>query len=260
MAITCKIDSGRLNMAMGIFARYATTEPAKMLNRTGLFVAYDAQANTPVTTMGRIDNDMGAATTPIVPTRGVRKGSTNLTIESHTSAAMLISIARMNPKSDFSKLTGNRWAIAFPKTSGKQAFMNAVEVIAERMVRARHSSTGFLKHSWAAIISKLNAVVPRGSAIGAMNKENSKGMTLSGEVSPAIPGSTTAVCVIRNTIGMNAVTKEMGEKHNEAAHRILAPVLQASIDKEFASKMEKAARKGWLERERELAMVGILLR
>ena len=114
-----------------------------------------------------IDSDMQVTVTPIVSAGS--KGQTNITSNVEKTRAMMIVVARMHPNSKYSMETGNRWPVAIPmsglgvsrgsgfgpfmpspldRMAAKLNFWNFVEQVAERMVKARHSSTGFLKKSW----------------------------------------------------------------------------------------------------------------
>jgi hypothetical protein len=188
------------------------------------------------------------------------------------SAAMAITIARMNPQSAYSLSTGNRWPVAsqggwhamikgFARAYGAQnaysMALDAIRPIAERMVRARHSSPGFLKKSW---IDLKVALIP--FAMGQSNPFGGGGMlTNYADVSPAKEGSSMAVCRVSNTLGTGyQTTKELSEKYNEANHRIAEPRLQAAISREFDSKMALAAKAEWAKDEPGLAALGLLVK
>ena len=117
------------------------------------FIAFRAQAATPAVDMETIDEELDVDVTPVLATRGKRKGlplksgKTNVEVPEMGLAAMIV-VARMHPGSTFSRLTGNRWPVAMPDTHGHSEFWSAVQIIAQRMVKARHSSTHFLKTGW----------------------------------------------------------------------------------------------------------------
>lgn len=263
--------------AQTILLRHSKRSPARCINSTAYHVIKDvveADGGFPVVSQSTIDTDMEVTTTPILSTRGPRKG---LTLKSGASdvempdmsVAMKIVIARMNPESNYSRLTGNRWPVAtqggwhamirgFAKAYGAEnAFamaLNAIRPIAERMVKARHSSTGFLKKSW---IDLKVALIPF-----AMGRNVSTGKVVSdySEVDPAKEGGSLAVCTVSNTLGVGyRTTKELSEKYNEANHRIAEPRLRNAINREFDKKIALAAKQEWAKTEPELRTLGLLV-
>ena len=240
--------------------------PAKSVNKTVLHVIRKAQELSPVVRQGRIDTDMQVTVTPILSLKGKRKGlplkdgSKNIEVLSHSRAAMIV-VSRMHPNSKYSKLTGNRWPVAMPDFHGRRdggaAFWGYVKETAERMVRARHSSTGFLKHSWAAIIQKLLPLVKDGGGKGEIS--NQKSVLLSGNVFPAVGGSSVAVCRVENTIGLLNKNSVLGNKYNQAAVVKLGPVLQDAINIEAQGKMEYAVKQGWMEYDSQFNALGCVI-
>jgi hypothetical protein len=126
-----------------------------------------------------------------------------------------------------------------------------VEQIAERMIRARHSSTGFLKKSW---IDLKVSILPF-----ALGKEVSSTSVITdySEVNPAKEGSAVSVCKVSNTLGVgNRTTKELSEKYNAANHRVSEPRIRDAINREFDKKMALAAKQEWAKDEPELRVLG----
>lgn len=219
---------------------------------------------------------MQVTSTPKVSTRGPRKGqplkSGAADIEvPDMNMAMKIVIARMNPQSKYSLSTGNRWPVATPGGGGwhpmirgfaraygaENAFAMAVDAIrpiAERMVKARHSSTGFLKKSW---IDLKVSILPF-----ALGKSVSSASVLTdySEVEPAKEGYPLAVCRVSNTLGVgDKTTKELSEKYNKANHEIAEPRIREAINREFDKKMQLAAKQEWAKDEPELRTLGLLV-
>ena len=294
MLVTCQIDTRNLQRAQAVFLQYTRQVPAEAVNRTALFVIRDVQSNTPVVSQDMIDADMNVSTSPAVLLNG--KLSTSKTRQhevvafgnraGNTGAAELgfdkddvsvmntayrIVLARMHPNSRYSQLTGNRWPVPIPDfgrgrgsgagTDSISLFWAYVKDVATRMVRARHSSTGFLKQSWSAIIYKLLPYVPSSYRGGVrLDMGELGGKANFGEVKPALPGNGLAVCTVSNTMGMNNYNDVLSDKYNRAIHAICEPIVQKSIDKEFESKVDEAARRGWLERSSFLASCGVAVR
>ena len=284
MVITCQLDTRNLNRAQQIFFQHTSVKPAQAVNRTALFIVRDAQKRTPFVTSGEIDTDMNVTTSPEITATGrISKDKTKQhgtiifqnrrpTKEdvSAINTAQRIVLARMHPTSKFNVLTGGRWAITPPdfgrgrqkSTDSGTLFWKWVRDVAERMVKARHSSTHFLQASWSVIIFKLLPHVPPSyrSGMDAPMINPLKKELLSGEVDPAKPGSSFAVCKITNTLGLIGPNKTLNEVHNDAAVSILVPILQSSIDREYDSKMKKADKEGWLEDSSALKSCGCLVR
>ena len=261
MKINYTLDTRNLNAALKVLSEHSKKAPAQLVNQTALFVIKKAQELTPVVSQGRIVSDMEVRITPVLSKKGSRKGlplksgKYKMTVSEY-SAASLISLARMHPGSKYSMMTGNRWPLAKPNTKGNEAFWAYIKEAAERMVRARKSSTAFLKASWNTILYKLQAEVNKGRSGSRIDIEGNKSTLLSGEVIPAKSGSTFAVCVVQNTIGMNNSNDVLGEKYNQAAHRVLNPVLQRAIQSEFESKIQLLNRRGLLEKSMVLRPYG----
>ena len=266
--------------AQTILLRHSTRSPARCINSTAYHVIKDvveADGGFPVVSQSTIDSDMEVTSTPILSTRGSSRGKPLASGASDIevpdmSVAMKIVIARMNPQSAYSLSTGNRWPVAtqggwhamirgFGKAYGSQnamaMAMDAIRQIAERMVKARHSSTGFLKKSW---IDLKVALIP--FAMGQANSFGGGGMmTNYSDVSPAKEGSALAVCRVSNTLGTGyETTKELSEKYNEANHRIAEPRLQAAINRELKSKVDLADKQEWAKSEPELRALGLLVK
>jgi hypothetical protein len=275
--LTCRLDTSNLWKAQTIFLRYSNTVPAFAVNRTALFCIRDAQKNTPAVSPGRVNSDLNVSTSPMVTKKGLlsrdkSKQNSVVTFQNRTpdeddvsamNTAQRIVLARMHPTSKYSLETGNRWPVPMPDiSSGRRdkssLFWAYVAEVAERMVKARRSSVSFLRASWTTIIYQLLPNVPtnyRGGFGGMESNSFSKDL-LTGEVTPARTNQPMPVCIVSNTIGMKGVTPELAANYNEAGHRILGPILQASINKEYDSKMAEAARRGWLDEQQNLAATG----
>src|ERR1019366_8817217 len=117
MDLTCKMDTTNLMMAQKILICYSNRSPARCINSTAYHVINDvveADGGFPVVSQSRIDSDMEVTSTPVLSTRGPRKGLPLKSGESDIevpdmSMAMKLVIAAMNPNSKYSLSTGNRW-------------------------------------------------------------------------------------------------------------------------------------------------------
>ena len=271
MELTCRVDTTNLMRAQKILMRHSNTAPAHAINKTALYVIRKAQELTWAVSQNRINTDLEVKVTPRLAIAGKRKGlplksgATDIDVPDW-SVAMMIVMARMNPKSKYSQKTGNRWPVTpikirdFAKAYGDEnalrMFFDAIAPIAERMVRSRHSSTGFLKHSWAAIITKLLKVTSDGQGAPDVGPHS---VLLSGDVTPAKPGYPWTVCTVSNTLGMHNGNAVLGEKYNRAAHDLLEPILQTAVNQEFWSKLKYANKQEWARLEPELAALGVVV-
>lgn len=278
MQLTCTFDTRNLNRAQMILLRHSKRSPARCINSTAYHVIKDvveAGGGFPVVTQGRIDTDMNVITSPKILDSGkLSRSETSLTFLNRTPTAKDVSaintaerivLARMHPTSRFSLSTGNRWP-AIPPDFGRgrgagagtdriTLFWKWVRETAERMVRARHSSTGFLKKSWIDLkVSLLPFALGKADAPGVV-------VTQYSEVKPAKEGNAVAVCAVSNMLGVGMrTTKELSEKYNEANHQIGGRRLQAAIDREFEAKMKIAASREWAKDEPELRLLGMMVK
>ena len=289
MELTCSVDTTNLNKAQAILLRHSNNVPARSINKTALFVIRKAQELTPVVSQATIDSDMNVTTSPAVLKSGKLSKDKSRQHEvvvfdnrtptpddvSAMNTAMRIVLARLHPTSRYSSETGNRWGsppgvipnfgrgrsthrtFGGSATDARTLFWAWVKQVAERMVKARHSSTGFLKHSWAAIIYKL---IPFAGG-GGLPDVGDRGEWMNfGEVKPAMEGYAIVYCRCDNTMGIGNQNDVMSEKYNKAAHEILEPVLQQAIDLEFKSKLAYANSKEWAKDEPSLAALGLLVK
>lgn len=264
--LSCRIDTSNLNRAQAIFNEYGKTVPAQSIARTALFVIDDAQRNTPVTSVGRIDSELSIITTPVLSSRGKRKGlplksgKKNYTVV-EGGLGTRIALARLSPYSDYNILTDRRYALdraTFSPGGGQAGFWARIEEVVKHMIAARHSSTHFFKQSWNAIREKLLPWVPPAYRRGRITDSDANRAVnpLLGNASMSANGFE-AVLTIENLIGLDDRFPTISAIRNLGAHQILAPVLQASIDREFASKMEYAAKQGWIDRMNQLKALGV---
>lgn len=277
MELTCAINASNLMRANTILVRHSRRSPARCINSTAYHVIKDVvetDGGFPVVSQSTIDSDMQVTVTPIVSSGS--KGKNNITEDVEKTRAMMIVVARMHPNSQYSISTGNRWPVAIPmsglgvsrgrgvgpfqpspldRMAAKLNFWNYVKEVAERMVKARHSSTGFLKKTW---IDLKVSILP--FALG-RTVSSTAVLTDYSEVQPAVEGNSLAVCKVSNTLGVSyQTTPELSEKYNAANHRIATPRIQNAINREFDKKVKLADSKEWAKDEPELRALGLLVR
>lgn len=274
IASTCRIDTGHLLAAQKIFDRFSKTAPSESLNRTVIFVVRDAQNHTPFVPPSRIDAELSVDVAPRISQRTGRPVSRRTRNASVISAraggrsfvpgvpfTWLIIGARAKPGSRYNQLTGHRYALAQHPLKGvpRSGFAAAMAAAVARMVNPRHSSSHFFQHAWTTIIEKLLPFVPAQYRRGLGSFKRGNIREDFGEVSPAEPGLVKATCTIDLRIGLAGENAVLDQKRNEAMHRILGPILQDAIDREFHSKLAEAARRGLADQRAALAAHGFVI-
>lgn len=266
---TCYVDTSNLMKAQRLFNRHSRTIPAEALNRTAYFIVQAAMNATPVTTTGKIDAELNVVTEQRIsprtgkPVSARTRNPTVVKIDSADFASRIV-LARLRhaKMSDYNVLTDMKYALTTPQRfspgAGVAGFWAKINEVAQRMVKSRHSSGAFFKSSWKAVLQQLAPFLPRGYRRTAKLSGPAVNPDL-GSVTPAQPGGINAVCIIENRIGLDTMYPTINANRNLQAHRFLEPILQAKINAEFESKMEYAAKQGWLEDKEELAALGILV-
>lgn len=273
-----RIDTTNFMKAQAVWRRHSRTEPAKNLNRAVYFVIRRAQQLTPRVMPGVMDSELGVLTQPKIKRNGQlshdKKGrGSKINVLGHITsgggyaaplAALIINarvlradISRSQPgMSKYNRITGMRYARLYSPFKGVSRRTGAAKMTAAitRMVRYRHSSSGFFRASWGAVMDAMLPGLP-GFKSPKMDKPSPPGI---GAASPAIPGSTHVQCVIENRLGMEG-NPILASARNRAAHRILGPALQQAIDLEFSESIRKFDAKGWLADAPELANYGFVL-
>jgi len=277
MDLTARVDTSNLMRAQAILLRHSRRSPARCVNSTAYHVikdVVDAGGGFPVVSQSTIDTDMQVTVTPVVSAGS--SGEVNIVGNVEKTRAMMIVVARMHPNSKYSLETGNRWPVPLPdsglgvsrgasfgpfkpspldRMAARINFWNYVEQVAERMVKARHSSTGFLKKSWIDVRQALYPFTKSDSPFGGGI------ITQFADIKPSKEGSAIAVCQVSNTLGVNYdTTQELADKYNLANHRIAEPRIQAAVNREFDAKMKIAAAKEWAADEPELRALGLLVK
>lgn len=260
--VKCDIDTSNLMKAQALFQRHSKRDPAESLNKTVLFIARDAQRRTPFVTIGRIDAQLNVQTTRRISTRtgkpvSPKTKNANLVNVTEGGAATKITLARLHMFSRYNKMTDFRYWLpleSFSPGQGQSGFWKKIDMVATRMVKARHSSTHFFQASWGAIIRLLAAHVPGASTKAIRSASNELGSVL-----PAKTGTTTPTVVIENLIGNAKRYPTINMRRNLAAQRILVPVLRSAIEAEFWSKLYEAEKRGWIRDKAAFKAFGIVI-
>jgi hypothetical protein len=265
-AVYTNLNTQNLDMAWAVLRKYSRTAPGEALPRAVAFIVKDAKENTPFTEIGRIDSELQVETTPVISARTgkpLRSGRKNYSVTEGGLATKIV-LARMHPYSGYNALTDRKYAIdraSFSPGGGEAGFWAQVDAVARRMASSRHSSTHFFQVSWNAVLAALVPFVPD-KYRGAVATWAGKGRKVSEELGAATIGgigTPFATCVIENRLGMDDDFPTISAIRNMEAHRILTPVLQASIDRDFEGAMAEIARRGLLATAPQLAGLGVLV-
>ncbi len=281
VAITCKMNTTNLTRGIAIARKYSKRAPAVAVNTAAFFIARQARVDTPVTSIGRIDNELGVIATPILSTRGKRAGlplrsgrksiAANLAVTAGGGAfaavplTWLLISARAKPGSNFNKLTADRWKLPQHPLKGHRVseFAAIMAAAVQRMTSARHSGTSFFASAWIPVIRILEAFVAakyrRGAAQGPSAGGRRNVSDDHGRVQPALEGATRAICVISNMIGMSGRLGELDERRNAALLAVAGPALQSAIDKEYWKTMQYVAKQELLADAPQFNTVGFRL-
>lgn len=155
------VDTTSLNRALFLAARTSTRDFRNIIDSTGFFIAVKAQLYTPAVDQETINSELDVTTFPAILESGKRSTAKNKQNSSimlpvgRGSLAEMIVVARMHPGSKYSMMTDNRWPVTMPRTEGIANFWFAVQEIAEKMIKARHSSTAWFKAGWGMVAKKL---------------------------------------------------------------------------------------------------------
>ncbi len=264
--VTCKIDTSGLMRMQNIVSKHSRWSPAENLNRTAFFVVKDAMEHTLPTAPAKIDMELNVQSAPRISARTgrpVSRNSRNPNIINVTEGGLAtrITLARMHRNSRYNLRTDRRYSIlrsTFSPGQGRAGFWKKVEETATRMVKQRHSSSGFFKSSWLAILQKLYPLLPPGYRRGASITQKPVNGSL-GDVTPAVGGGLTCTCIVENNLGTESLYPTIAARRNAYAHMLLTPILQSAIDREFWSKLELADRKGWMDRASALRECGFIV-
>jgi len=222
------------------------------------FTACRWQKGIPAVDVAEIDSDLAEV---IRPARG---NAPNLTM------GQLVVMARSNPNSNFSKLTGNRWPVmlgatprdfarAYGAQNGMQMFLDIiVQPILEKMQASRHSSTHFLQTGVTPIIREgLKSPFYRYNAAFGTRREQAAMPNQLNELDPDQLGGMTIDllgddCIV---VGSNDVGEATGgsnpvlaAKHREALIKYGTAPLEAAIAQEVAdgyAELDRRMELGW---------------
>ena len=269
--VTYKVDATHLKRAISIIAARSKFTAAEAINRAVYFVIQTARDMTKVTPIARIDSELQVISSPkvlkngklsrardkqhdVIKARNMKPGKGRqgpigvpLAVLIVQSQVLRVDTASRQPgMSRYNRLTGMRHARLQSPWKGVKRYLGATRMRAaiSRLVKARHSSGGFFKSSWSAILQKLRPGLPKSYGGGTFGPPVDGGL---GEVRPAYQSQTIPTCVVENRIGMEFGGKgnsTLAESRNRAMHRHLGPILQTAIDTQYHSGSASTSARG----------------
>ena len=164
-----RLDTQALDRAMDMAEEWSASAPSFLAARAAQRIVTKTIQYTPFVTMGEVDTELDVAYAPgKTPTGKLSKqaskarllpGKAENTQRQDEPLAYLIQLARMKPGSNYNTITNNRWRLpgGFGMLKGLDSVdrQAVLQGLAERMIKARHSSTHFLVSGWAAAAKKL---------------------------------------------------------------------------------------------------------
>ena len=252
MQPTVTIDASGLNEALAECLKWSTKAPAATANYAAYYVAKGAFYGTKKIEVATVDADLSVLELPVIgkrgkPLKGKRQFAAGLGGSRLVPLAVLIIQARARAGSRYNQLTGGRYRLPQSPFKGvsRAAGAFAMRAAVDRMVKQRHSSTGFIRAGWLPAIKTLGAIV--GDAGGMMDRATSLGL---GAAIPAASGSAQARCVIANDVGLSGSNSH---SNNRALIDKGSGPLQAAIDAQGQKEMAYAMRKHGEALERKIA-------
>ena len=271
--VTCKIDAQKWVIAQGVLMSHTKTKTSQGLARAVAFVVKDAKMESLKRSVpiSRIDADLDRPVTTRRAQSSKPKRRDDI-VHPTFSYGEAIVMARMNPMSKYSIATDNRWAITnigatirgFARGYGDenaiQMMLDFIKPWVSRMRSARHSSSNFLAISWNPVLDAISTYVDDRykAAVGAWSGYDAKKKLIFGAGDARMVGEGTQKCTLTvfNQLGMSSVYPKLDEKRNAAVHRILGPILQASIDKNFQRQCQVAWDKYGIDLKSKLKQLG----
>lgn len=159
VALITQIDTSVLRAAIPEIVAFGRRSMIEQCVTSAAIIVLNAQADTPYVAVGNIDVELDVMVTGVTksgkPSKAKKPRYRKVTAVqgARVPLAVLIVMARTNPDSRYSQLTGNRWPLSLgmlPKGPGSATARQAmIAQWVSRMTLSRHSSTHFIQHGWA---------------------------------------------------------------------------------------------------------------
>ena len=247
--ITIKLDTRGLNASLTALAEKSRRLPSFLVNSSCKRIAWDASQMMPVVPVSQIESEMEATVTPGILKSGARstakkraREEVSLPTGGRGVAAMIV-VASMHPGSKYNLWTGNVFQRAMIKTQGRAAFWTAIDLIAQRMVKARFSSSGFFKTAAMAVWTIFQPATSRNPAVSLAAQTGFDALPGAGNVSKRIgkiAGGVVATGtgpVARASFWVAATEPESKGSKPKALYTIAQPVWERAIAAESARVM-----------------------
>jgi hypothetical protein len=256
--ISMQLKGGELAGAMQLRLLRDKTRPlpSYLVNKACREIARRAEAAMPVVLPAQMDAELDVTYSPAILKSGERSSAKNRQREvmhiplDAKSLAMMIVVARLWPGSKYNIRTGNVWQLDRPQFNpqgehsqgtGRAEFWLWVQQKAERMIRARHSSSGFFrvcaKVVWFIFkdataknpVERMAAMTGVEALPGGGNVTKNIGRLAGGIV------STGTGEMARASFWVAATEPDTKGKPGGAIYKIAQPVWQRAVDDEAAS-------------------------
>lgn len=218
--------------------------PSFLVNRSCRKIARLTMATMPVVLPSRMDAELQATMSPAILESGKRSTAKSRQREvvnlPQRSAAAMIVIASMHPGSKYNIRTGNVFERKMLPPSGAMQgawrFWQEIDVIAERMVKARHSSSGFFRLCAEVVFWMFSAATDKNPVISSAALTGFDALPGTGNVSKNIgklAGGTVATGDRNNaraTFWVTATEPDTKGKPGGAIYRVAQPVWQRAVD------------------------------
>lgn len=247
-----QVDASRVLRAIQLTQASSKQKLRNLLVNTAFYTAKYAYEMTPVVSQGRIDSDMQVRITQYTNAKRNRISKAKKTnpytkVTSTTGSkavplAVLIVMARTRKDSAYSLATGNRWPLQLSRLpSGRGSALARQQMIGDwitRMVRARHSSTGFLRMGWQDCLNRIKRL-PGGRSYGNVIDIAATATPgrnrLPSDLCDASSGGTALAPWVRieNTVGTNlgrGSTPQLQAKYQQVLHTLGAKILNQALN------------------------------
>ena len=231
-AVSVTVDVSSIQNAVALAIRSTGGRIDKLLGYTALYTAVRAIKYTPYVDLQTIDQEIDEVVA--TPTRGSKKkgGLAGLP----WTRGMMIALARTDPNSAYSIATDRRWPLLYPFGHNSLERWRFFADAAERMIKARHSSTHFLQSGWAAVAGHLREIGFRSgpgmiedSGMETISKSNN---AILGAASRGGEGTDVQWVTIENLVGDDKKYPNLSAERNAALHDLSGPALQTALDEQ----------------------------
>lgn len=269
---TVRIDAGNWLRGQMLLSTRSKTLPSESLARAVAFVVKDARDHTPFVTVGQIDTELSVTVTPTIGARGkpLKNKKTYLTTglgQRHTPdehptipLTWLIIGARARPGSNYNQVTGQRWQITggHPYKGHSVSEFGAIMAgLVDKMTKGRHSGSHFFQATWGPVLAALVPLMPARYQ-GYFTRISGRAARDIGRAQLRSAGAS-ATLQIENRVGMSGAYPNYDRQVNEAAHRVLVPVLQSAIDRNYHAQMSEIAKRGLIDLQAPLRALGYVV-